>query len=183
VAEVLVHLGEPEEARRIYARLVAHTGHPQFMDALARLELARGDRTAAARWIASARQSWMERLARFPEAAAGHALDHFLELEEDPATALAMAERNFELRPDGEAGFQLARALRKSGRDREALAAVERVLGSGWRRAELHALAAELYGSAGETERARLELERARAVNPQVSVEPRIAARPGSSLP
>jgi thioredoxin-like negative regulator of GroEL len=79
-----------------------------------------------------------------PETVYGHALDHFLEVEPDADTAVALAERNRDLRPNGEARTQLARAYLKAGRLAEAAAELDAVAGTAWCSAQTERVAAEV---------------------------------------
>ncbi len=76
IAEALTLQGHDEEALAIYRDVLARTGDPEFMDAMARIYRHRGDEATATRWIAIAKAGHARRLARFPEAAAGHARQH-----------------------------------------------------------------------------------------------------------
>ncbi|MCA9607195.1 MAG: tetratricopeptide repeat protein, partial [Myxococcales bacterium] len=78
IAEVLVHLGRLDEAEERYRDVVARTDNPELIDALADLLEQRGRRDEAARFRRRADQRFEEQLARLPEAAYGHALEHFL---------------------------------------------------------------------------------------------------------
>jgi tetratricopeptide (TPR) repeat protein len=76
IAEALALQGHDERAMAIYQDVLARTGDPEFMDAMARIYRSRGDEANATHWIALARKGHAARLARFPEAAAGHAKQH-----------------------------------------------------------------------------------------------------------
>ena len=76
IAEALALQGHDDRALAIYQNVLARTGDPEFMDAMARIYRHRGDEVNAIRWIALARKGHAARLARFPEAAAGHAKQH-----------------------------------------------------------------------------------------------------------
>src|SRR5262249_29655528 len=76
IAEALALQGYDDRALAIYRDVLARTGDPEFMDALARIYRRRGDETSALKWIELARHGHARRLARFPEAAAGHAKLH-----------------------------------------------------------------------------------------------------------
>src|SRR5262249_31405270 len=88
-AEIHALQGKKDEAIAAYRQLVDETSDPEYMDALARLVPA----PEAGTWVARARTVHDARLARFPEAAYGHALEHYL-LFEDPARAVELAEKN-----------------------------------------------------------------------------------------
>jgi tetratricopeptide (TPR) repeat protein len=79
IAEALALEGHDDQALAIYQDVLARTGDPEFMDALARIYRHRGDEATASKWIRLARQGHAKRLARFPEAAMGHARLHIQE--------------------------------------------------------------------------------------------------------
>lgn len=183
-AEAQVHLGQLAEARRAYTSLVERTGDPEFMDALAEILAQQGERDAARRWVRQARQGHDARVALFPEAAAGHALAHYL--RNDPAAAVPLAERNRDARPGGEAQVQLARAYLRVGRIADARAVVEATLSTPWDTAELHAVAAVAFRLSGDEARAGAERARAAAINPDIvhSLDDYLpAAQPDASAP
>ena len=147
IAEVTALQGRTEEALQRYQDLCGRTRNPEFMDELAtlyRTRGTRGDEARASAWIAEADRIYAARLERFPEATYGHALDHFLRFERDPAKVVALAERNRDLRPGGEAQVRLARAYLKAGRHADARAVIERVRQTPWTSPELTAAAAEV---------------------------------------
>ena len=76
IAEALALQGHDDRALVIYQDVLARTGDPEFMDALARIYRHRGDEATASKWIELAKEGHAKRLARFPEAAAGHAKQH-----------------------------------------------------------------------------------------------------------
>ncbi len=163
-AEVLTLQGHTDDARRKYIALIERTGDPEFMDALAEIETSRRDPGSAARWIARARVVHDSRVTLFPEAAAGHALDHYL--RNDPARAVTLAEHNRDTRPGGEAWTRLAEAYLRVGRREDARRAVEAVLATPWNTAEMHAVASVIYRHIGESALADTERARAVALNP-----------------
>ena len=165
-AEILLLLGHEEAARLAYVELVDRTDSPEFMDALAGIHRDRGETDAAQRWIARAREGWEARLAMFPEAAYGHALDHWLDFEDDPARAVSIARANAQARPGGEAQVKLAQAYLAAGRADAAAELMARVLDTPWRTAELHAVASETYAALGDAARAGEHRAHALAINP-----------------
>ena len=76
IAEALALKGKDRQAMAIYERVLASTGDPEFMDAMARIHRNRGELVTAAAWIARAKQGHAQRMTMFPEAAAGHAQQH-----------------------------------------------------------------------------------------------------------
>ncbi len=136
IAESWALTGRTREAEALYLSIVERTGHPEFMDALARIAEAKGD-TEASAWDARADQAFEKQIAKFPEAASGHALDHFLARAENSERAIQLAEANARIRPNGEALLQLAQAYRLAGRAADARAALSRAAATGWVSARL----------------------------------------------
>lgn len=165
IAEVTTLKGNLVAAERLYRDIVARTGHPEFMDALAGIAAQRGDSATRTRWTERANRAWRTRLVQFPEAAFGHAIDHCID-KGDLRCALLLAERNHRARPYGEAKVKWAQALLGNGRVVEARTLIEAALASPWRTADLHRTAADVYlklelgGLAAEQDRL------ARAINP-----------------
>jgi hypothetical protein len=149
VAEVTLLRGDAAAARTLYADIVERTQSPEFMDALAALEHAAGREAEAKRWTERARPLYEQRMAEFPEAAAGHALDHFLADTANPGRALALAEANFKVRPYGEAAIGLAKASIIAGKAARAATLLEAQLASGWDTAETHWVLAKALDAAG----------------------------------
>ena len=143
IAEVLTLQGHLPEAERRYRDIVRRTGHPEFMDALAGVLDARGQGEEAKRLRASAWTAWQKRLAQFPEASYGHAIDHCIDKGDWPC-ALRFAQSNHAARPYGDAKIALARALIGNGRAEEARSVIQSVLASRWRTPELDRVRAEL---------------------------------------
>ncbi len=145
VAEVHALRGERDVALQRYEDLARRTGHPEFMDAISRILLEQHQPAAAAEWIGRARAIYRERLKVLPEAAAGHAIEHFLAFE--PLNAdelLAIAQRDVAARPGAEARMHLAQAYLRLGRNAEAATALAPVLDSPWQTAKLQALTAQV---------------------------------------
>ena len=165
IAEVAALKGDLDGAAARYRDIVRRTGHPEFMDALAGIARRRGDRAAEAQWTRRAAAAWQRRLAQFPQAAYGHALDH-CRGKGDWRCALALAERNHAARPYGEAKIALARALLHNRRPGEARAMIESVLASPWRTADLHAAAAEIYAATGDAAAAAAQRRLAIRIDP-----------------
>lgn len=163
--------GHEEDARLLYIDIIDRTGNPEYMDAVADIYAARHDMINARRWTVRARAVYEERLALYPEAAGGHALDHFL--QHDPARAVQLAEINRDARPGGEAQVKLAEAYLGVGRVDDARETIERVLATDWNTAELHVVAARIYQRAGSSARASEERQRAVLLNPHATVDER----------
>lgn len=114
LAETEALLGNVERARVLYREVIADSGDPAFIDALAKLEAAAGHDALAARLAARARAGWERRLARHPQAFAAHAIDYFIE-QGEPARALALAHDNLAIRRDIDSLLALAEAERAAG--------------------------------------------------------------------
>jgi tetratricopeptide (TPR) repeat protein len=165
IAEVLTLQGKTAEAAKLYRGIVQRTGHPEFIDALAAIAQARGDKAEAQRLYARSSAVWARRLKLFPEATYGHAIDHCMARNDWPC-ALRLAEANHKARPYGEAKIALARALLGNRRTDEARALIEQTLATRWRTPDLHSTAADIYAASGMTQKAAAQRKLARAMNP-----------------
>jgi tetratricopeptide (TPR) repeat protein len=159
-AEVLTLQGQTEQAVEIYLEVIDQTDSPEFMDALADIREEQGDQEAADGLRAEARARYTDQLARFPEAAAGHALDHLL-AHGTAEEALALALTNAALRPYVPAQLQLVQAWLKAGEVEEAAATLEAVRETEWVSPEVHELAAEVAEAQGDAAGAAAEREAA----------------------
>lgn len=171
IAEILTLQGKTAEAEALYRSIIDRTDNPEFMDALGELLEAAGKAEEAQQWYAKAAERYESQLARFPEAAYGHALEHFLAHGDDPARALEMAERNHALRPNVDAKRFLAEAQLAAGKPADALATIEAALATPMRSADLHATAAAIYAANGDETKAQAQREAAMAINPKVELE------------
>jgi tetratricopeptide (TPR) repeat protein len=167
IAEVKRLKGDTAAAKALYEGVIRRNGLPEHMDELARLLREGPAPESATEWIKRAETIYRERLKAFPEASVGHAVDHFLQFGR-PAEALALARRNAELRPYGDAQIALAAALFRAGQAAAAAELIARVEASGWNTAQMHATAAQInaglgYGAAADAQRAK-----ALAMNPHV---------------
>lgn len=157
VAAVHDRLGEHGRAIAIYEGLLEQRELPQLpqrMDALAAAYQHAGQGEAAAALIERAGAAWRDQIARMPEAAMGHGLEHELQFG-SPTRALELARANVAMRPGGDAQVGLARAYLKAGRMAEALAVIEGVLETPYRTAGVHDVAAKAYAGLGMVEAAR----------------------------
>lgn len=170
IAEILTLQGKTEEAKALYLAIVERTGNPEFMDALAELEAAAGHTAEADAWLAKASEKFEAQLLRFPEAAYGHALEHFLAHGDDAQRTLEMARRNHTLRPNADAKRMLAAALLAAGNTAEAKTVIEETLATPMRSADLHATAAAVYAAAGDAAKAEEQRTAARAINPKLEL-------------
>jgi tetratricopeptide (TPR) repeat protein len=147
IAEVLTLQGDDAAAEPIYRAIVARTGHPEFIDALAAIAERRGDTGAAQQLHATAGAGWARRLQQFPEAAYGHAIDHCVAIH-DAACELRLAEANYRARPFGEAAIALAHAYLANGRTADARALIDRTRATSWRSPDLDRVAAAIDAAA-----------------------------------
>lgn len=166
IAEILTLQGKTEEAKAMYLAIIERTGNPEFMDAMAEIHQAAGQTAEADAWLAKANVKFEEQLRRFPEAAYGHALEHYLAHGDDPQKALEMARRNHALRPNADAQRLLAEALLAAGNEDEAKTMIEAALATPVRSADLHATAAAVYAATGDTAKAEEQRAAALAINP-----------------
>lgn len=157
--------GDSARAMAIYKGIAARTGRAEAMDAVAGLYRAQGDQANSRAWADRAEGAWEKRIALFPEAAYGHALDHLLAFG-DPARALDIAQRNYMNRPYAEAATGLAWALLANHRPADAIRAIGPTLRSGWTSAEEHIVASQAYALLSRGAEADAERKAALAVNP-----------------
>ena len=165
IAEALVETGELDEAEERYRDVVARTDNPELIDALADLLEQRGQAEEATAMRARAEARFEEQLEQLPEAAYGHALEHFL-MHGTSERALELAEANHRLRPGGEATVRLTQALVRAGRLEDAKARIEPLLATPYRTAEMHATAALVLRASGDTEAATAQEGLAREIDP-----------------
>lgn len=157
--------GDTAGARALYESVIKRRSGPEHMDELARLLREGKTPEAATEWIKRAETIHRERLEAFPEASVGHAVEHFLQFG-TPAEALALARRNVELRPFGDAQIALAAALFRAGQAGAASDLIARVEESGWKTAQLHAIAAQINAGLGRRAEADAQRAKALAMNP-----------------
>ncbi len=154
IAEVLLLSGKTREARQLYENIIERTGNPEFMDALAAIEREAGREENAKKLTLKARAIYEQRLVAFPEAAAGHALDHFLQDQADAKFTLALAQKNFETRPYGESAIALAKAWMLAGKPDRAVPLIETQLANGWDTAQIYWVLGEALRKLGQQKRA-----------------------------
>ncbi len=168
IAEILTLTGRTDEAMAMYLDIIERTGNPEFMDAVAGILVDAGKPQEARAYIDRASERFAQLTAMYPEAAYGHALEHYLEFGEDPAYTVKLAERNHALRPNTDAKVLLAQAYLKAGRVDEAARTIAAGLATPWSTADLHVTAAEIYRRQGKTRAAAAADVKARAINPRV---------------
>ena len=166
LAEVTGLLGNHERAREMYEGIVARVPAGEFMEALADTYESLGDEKKAEQWRARAGEAYARDMKRYPQAVYGHGMDYFLG-GEDTAQALEIAKKNHEARPGFEAKTKLAQAHIRAGQLEEAEALVKAGLEAGWKTADLHATASQLYSLQGKKEEAAKQAKAANALHPE----------------
>jgi tetratricopeptide (TPR) repeat protein len=166
LAEVAALSGDTTAARLALEAVVRKTGAPEYLDALAALEAEAGRADIAGQHLRRAAAIYDARARRFPEAIAGHALDHYLGAASQAARALALAESNFRNRPNGDAALGLAKAYMLNGRAGDAARLLERQLDKGWDTAETYWILSLASRAAGKTARAEAAAAEAKRRNP-----------------
>jgi tetratricopeptide (TPR) repeat protein len=140
-AEIHELNGDDDEALRAFRAISSTTSSPQSIDGVARILRRQGDTVAAAELVGVARAAYDGQMAMFPEAAWGHAIDHWLRLEpEDVDRMITIAEGNAHARPYGETRVKLAMAYLLAGRTADARREIDAVLATEWSTADLHAV-------------------------------------------
>ena len=168
IAEVHSRRDHHDKAIAIYEELVRTADLPQHMDALAALYRHMGKPEQAEALIVQSAARWEQQLARFPESAMGHGLQHHLQFG-PPKRALELALDNYAARPGGDAQVLLAMAYLQSGQAAEALAVIEKTLASPYRTARLHDVAATTYAALANTAAAEEQASLRLALNPWYS--------------
>jgi tetratricopeptide (TPR) repeat protein len=154
MAEVLALQGNDAAAITIYDEVIAQTGLPQYMDAQAECYMRAGRSAEATALFAKADALWKEQLRLFPESASGHALEHFMALNHDPAFVVKLAQENFSNRPGGDARVLLAKAYLSVGRPKDALTQVHALLASPYRTVEGLEVALDTFRTVGDEKNA-----------------------------
>lgn len=167
-AQMLALRGRTDEAIAGFTKLTARNDDPSLRDALASLYRARGDHARTTLWAARAGVGWAERLRLLPEAGLGHAAEHELAFG-TPERALALARRDYLLRPHGATAVTLGWALIASNRPAEALRLMAAVDRSSWRSAEQHLVAARAHALLGQGDAARGQEAKALRINPRAT--------------
>jgi tetratricopeptide (TPR) repeat protein len=168
-AEILELRGNDAAALERFQSIAARTESPQAMDGAARILRAQGDTIGADELVTAARQSYEAQIAIFPEAAYGHAIDHWLRLEDDLERTVASAEGNAEARPYGETRTKLAIAYLLAARPDDAARELDETIESGWESADTHAVRAIAAERLGDAARAETERAAAEAIAPGIT--------------
>ncbi len=139
LAQCLVRIGQFDEAREIYIKVIEQTQNPDDLAGLAILENKQGNTAVAQKWLIRAKISYAERLKAFPATYAQHAVKFYL-LIADLAEAERLAQLNFELRKDAIAYITLAEVRFAAGNNKSACELLAPVIASGRHPPELLAL-------------------------------------------
>jgi tetratricopeptide (TPR) repeat protein len=140
LAECETRLGNYDAARALYREVIAQTGNPEFVAAMARLERAAGDEAKAAALAQDAARGYDALLDRNPAAYAQHAAQFYIEFEQ-AERADALARQNLALRHDvGSWILQARTALAVDDLER-ACASRDEALATGLRPPELGEIA------------------------------------------
>jgi tetratricopeptide (TPR) repeat protein len=166
LAQMQALSGHQAEAIRRFEQIARTTESPEVMDALASLYRAAGDRNRSSIWADRAGAIWDKRLRLIPEAAYGHAVEHYLAFG-DPRRALELAMLDYQARPYGMSATALAWAYLANNRPTEALRVIDPVLRSAWVSAEAHVAAAQAHALLGQGDTADTEQQAALAINPR----------------
>ncbi|CAM3195049.1 Tetratricopeptide repeat protein [Sphingomonas antarctica] len=166
VAQMAALRGKLDEAAQAYHTIIARTGQPDVIDALAVLYRVAGNGPASRAWAARSAPVWDRRLGMLPEAAYAHALEHELVLG-DPARALSLARANMAARPYGDSVTMLAWALIANGKADEAARLVEALNKTQWRTAQQYGALSQAYAMLGDSTRSDAARDTALDINPR----------------
>jgi tetratricopeptide (TPR) repeat protein len=136
IAEVLDLLGRTKESVALYEKIIGTTHNPEYLNALGRIK-ERTDPEAARKLYAEADERNAERYALYPEAAIGHLIRDTLLRPTPRPDLLDLAQKNYQLRPNGESKLLLARAYLKSERRAEAKKLLDEIAATPWTTPEL----------------------------------------------
>jgi len=169
-AQMLALGGKRPEAIVRLATIARRSGAPEAMDALAALYRADGDYPNSKLWSDRAGAIWERRLQQIPEAAWGHAVEHYLAFG-DPARALDLARRDYAARPYGASAVALAWAEIANNHPAEALRILKPLEGGPYVSADQHVAAAQAHLLLGQDAAAQAARKAALALNPH-SLDP-----------
>ena len=167
MAEILAATGKHQEARDLYVPLVERTNSPELMGALAGVLVELGDKDAAKKYVDRAEAIYLAQLKSHPEAAIGHALDHFID-QENVDVALKLAQQNHELRAGGPAKVSLISAYLLKGDVDAARAVADQLAKSEYVSADGYMARAEVAKRVGDKKAGAALAEKARAINPKI---------------
>lgn len=165
-AQMLALRGDRRGAERRYLSIIARSGQPDVMDALAALYRFDGNAPASRMWAARSSAIWAKRLQQLPEAAFGHALEHELVLG-DPSKALDLARRNMSARAYGDSATMLGWALLANNQPATARDLLNALGRTGWRTAQQFAALSEAYAMLGDSAGSDSARKTALTINPR----------------
>jgi hypothetical protein len=151
LAECEARLGNLDAARALYGEVIAQTGNPEFVAALAGVEREAGNAEEADRLQAEALAGYEALMRRHPAAFGQHAAEFLIEIGQAPR-ADALAQENLKLRRDVGSWILAAQTAEAVGDLPRACAARERAVETAMRPpelAELDALAVRCTALAG----------------------------------
>ena len=157
IAAIDVIQGRLLLAENKYRDLIRRTNSPMFRIALAKiLQLMSVDGVSveAMRLTQAAKDQLDKMVELIPESMASHALEISLHVDE-PEKALALAENNQQIRPNGEASVLLVQAYTLTGKMNKAQELLGSVLASPYRSPDLYATASVVFLINGEPQQAR----------------------------
>ena len=166
LAQIRALGGDIDGAIADFTAIANATNNPDPMDILAGLYRTTGNSAASKAWAARASTLWAKRIAQFPEAAAGHALEHELAFG-DPKAALKLAKINVRARPFAESYLGLAKAWLANGRPDFTVALVEKVNQSGWVSTQQYLLLSEAQSIRGQADKSEAARMMAIKINPR----------------
>jgi tetratricopeptide (TPR) repeat protein len=137
IAEVLHALGRTDESVALYRKIIERTHNPEYVSALAAI-LDQED------LYSEAERLFQEQSALYPEAALGHYLKYMIGRKSPSPDLLALAKKNVQLRPNGDAKLLLARAYLKLNEPAKARAEIDEILATPWRTPELGKVARQI---------------------------------------
>jgi hypothetical protein len=136
LAECEARLGNHAAARELYRAVIAQTGNPEFVAALAGVERAAGDDAEATRLEAEALKGYEALLARHPAAFGQHAAEFLIQIGQ-AERADALARQNLALRRDVGSWILAAQTAEAVGDLPRACAARDRAVETSMRPPEL----------------------------------------------
>ncbi len=167
LAQMLALDGDIKVAKQRYDQIIASSGSPEVMDALAALYRIEGNAVQSRTWSDRAGSIWTARLAQLPKAAYGHALDHELVFG-DPVKALELARANYAARPHGDTAIMLGWALLANNKAPEARDLLEDLRASAWQSGQQYAALSEAYAMLNQAEKSEASREKALSINPKI---------------
>ncbi len=153
LAEIHCLLDDCARSVPMYEAVIEQTQSPELMGAFADVLESLDRAEEGAQWRARAHERYDVLLARFPEALGGHGLEFFLE-HGTAERAVELAERNADLRADGEALLLLSQAYLKADRLTDAQAVMDRLMATPYRTPGVFEFGAELATAQGDEETA-----------------------------